>query len=767
MLFELAPVGLAIARDSECRHIEPNPAFRRLLRLPLDANASRSAPLGERPTNFRVLQNGVEAAPEDLPMQVVARTGIPINGSECHVEFDDGSVVHLLGSSSPLFDEHARPRGCIGAFIDITDRKRTEQALLDRKNRLRLALEAGHLGTWDWDIATGAHVWNDEMYRQLGYAPGSVLPCYDAWIKRIVPEDRADAEAQVRDSFKHGGDYRCEYRVLLDDGQVRWLDGRCHTDCDADGKPVRTYGVVIDVTADRKAAETARESERYVRGMLDALPEHVAVLDERGVIEAVNEPWRRFAEANGSSAAAVSVGTDYLAVCRRASATGDAVAAEVVRLLKELLFGDRTEFTLEYPCHKPGKHRWFTMHARRNLDGARGVVITHVDITERKLAEDSIRASEARLSAALEGGRMGLWEWDVQANTSVWNATEYELMGLPVGEGQVSTSLFFDRVHSDDIGPFQKILSDVLVSGSDFAHEVRIRRADGEERWLAAAGQLTRDASGRPLKMIGVNYDITERKRAEAELRDARAEAEAANRAKDRFLAVLSHELRGPLTPIMTVLAIWERFGDSLPADFREDADIVLRNVSHQTRMIDDLLDFNRIVNGKLSIKPEPMDVHDLLRRRLDAHRGELESKGLTATCSLRAAGSRIIADPGRLDQVFGNVLRNAIKFTASGTIDIETSDVPATDVDPRFIRVRIRDSGIGLGAGVAPETVFQPFEQGGQDRTSQYGGLGLGLSICRGFVQAHGGRISAASDGPGKGTTITVDLPATASVLL
>jgi PAS domain S-box-containing protein len=759
-MFELAPVGLAISRDAECLHIEPNPAFRRLLRLPLDANASRSAPPDQRPANFRVLQDGVELAPEDLPMQVVARTGLPINGSECHVEFDDGTVAHLLGSTAPLFDEQARPRGCIGAFVDITDRKRAEQALREERARLRLALEAARMGTWSWDIANGTNDWNDEMYRQLGYTPGSVKPCYDAWTNRILPEDLAKAEAQVRDSFKHGGDYRCEYRVLDANGHVRWLEGRCRTDCDANGQPVRTYGVVIDVTAERIAAEAIRESERYVRGVLDALPEHIAVLDDRGVIEAVNLSWRRFAEANGIAASTVSVGTNYLTVCQSAAVSGDQIAGEVARLLEELLSGQRSEFSLEYPCHAPDQQRWFIMHARRNPDGRRGVVISHVDITERMLAEESIRASEARLSAALEGGRMGLWEWDVRTNTSVWNAIEYQLLGLPVGEGNVPTSLFFDRVHPDDAGPFNKILSDVMESGSEFHHEVRIRRADGQERWLAAAGQLSRDASGKPSKMIGVNYDITEQKLAAAKLCEARAEAEAANRAKDQFLAMLSHELRGPLSPVSMILAVWRRHAGDLPADFLEDVDLIERSVNSQMRLIDDLLDFNRIATGKLSIRPEPIDLHDLLRRCLEAHRESLESKGLRATCSLRATSGHITADPGRLEQVFGNVLRNAIKFTATGTIDIETHDLPDDGAETGFIRVRIRDSGVGINACVSPESLFEPFEQGGEDRTRRYGGLGLGLAICRGFIQAHGGRISAASDGPGKGTTITIDLP-------
>jgi len=400
------------------------------------------------------------------------------------------------------------------------------------------------------------------------------------------------------------------------------------------------------------------------------------------------------------------------------------------------------------------------MHAQRNAHGSRGVVISHVDITERKLAEDSIRASEARLATALEGGRMGLWEWDVRTNTSVWNATEYQLLGLPISAGNVPSSLFFDCVHPDDAEPFRQILSNVMEAGSEFYHELRIRRADGEERWLAAAGQLSRDAAGHPLNMIGVNYDITERKLAEANLREARAEAEAANRAKDQFLAIISHELRSPLTPIAITLAFWKTVAEKLPPDFREDIAFMQQQVERQVRLIDDLLDFNRIAVGKLTIRPQAMDLHVLLRQCVAANRGQIDAKGLAATLNLRATRSEIIADPARLEQVFGNVLRNAIKFTETGRIDIETEDLFGENSETRFVRVRIRDTGVGIGASVPPESLFEPFEQGGHDRTRKYGGLGLGLSICRGFVQAHGGRISAASDGPGTGTVITIDLP-------
>jgi two-component system CheB/CheR fusion protein len=207
-------------------------------------------------------------------------------------------------------------------------------------------------------------------------------------------------------------------------------------------------------------------------------------------------------------------------------------------------------------------------------------------------------------------------------------------------------------------------------------------------------------------------------------------------------------------------LSLWQECGDELPPEFREGIDMIQRNIDLQTRLIDDLLDFNRIATGKLSIRPEPMDLHVLLRQCLEANRSYLESKGLTATYNPRATSGAIVADAARLEQVFGNVIRNAIKFTAAGQIDIDLDNLPADTAGQRFIRVRIRDTGVGLAAGTPPESLFEPFEQGGEDRTRRYGGLGLGLSICRGLVQAHGGRISAASDGPGKGTVITIDLP-------
>ena len=304
---------------------------------------------------------------------------------------------------------------------------------------------------------------------------------------------------------------------------------------------------------------------------------------------------------------------------------------------------------------------------------------------------------------------MGLWDWDVRTNTSVWNAIEYQLLGLPVGDEKVSTSLFFDRLHPEDAGPFHTILSEVMESGSEFYHEVRIRRADGQER-LACRRRPTqprrvRSAAEDDRRELRYNRSQAGRRQASRSC----AEAEAANRAKDRFLAILSHEFRGPLTPILMTLAYWETLSEQLPADFQQDMSTIRRNIDFQMRLIDDLLDFNSIAAGKLSIRAEQIDVHVVLRRCLDANRGHLESKGLAAVCSLRASSGNTNADPARLEQVFGNVLRNAIKFTATGRIDIETEDFPGDGTEPRFIRRSHSRHRYRHRRGISPECPLRP----------------------------------------------------------
>jgi signal transduction histidine kinase/CheY-like chemotaxis protein len=227
---------------------------------------------------------------------------------------------------------------------------------------------------------------------------------------------------------------------------------------------------------------------------------------------------------------------------------------------------------------------------------------------------------------------------------------------------------------------------------------------------------------------------------------------QAANEAKDHFLAILSHELRTPLSPVFTILAALGERAD-LPEDLKGDLDIMRRNLQLEARLIDDLLDLTRIVNGKVPFQWEVVDVHDLIRAAVGISRPEIERKQLRLDLELAAGHHVVSGDGARLQQVLWNLLSNAVKFSREGgSIQVSTAEIGET------LSVTFRDHGYGIEAA-ALEKIFEPFVQADPRVSRLYGGLGLGLAISRSIIESHGGTIEAASAGPGQGASFTVTL--------
>lgn len=232
--------------------------------------------------------------------------------------------------------------------------------------------------------------------------------------------------------------------------------------------------------------------------------------------------------------------------------------------------------------------------------------------------------------------------------------------------------------------------------------------------------------------------------------------AQAATAARDQFLAILSHELRTPLTPVFGILDAFEKSPD-LPEIIRSDILVIRRNLQLEARLIDDLLDLTRIGEAKLSLNREITDVHALIQSVYELCKAAIDKRQVQFQINLQAGRYHVLGDPGRLQQVFWNLLNNAVKFTpAGGLIELETSVAAGTE-----FRVRITDSGQGIGLDSLAR-IFEPFEQGDLSVSRRFGGLGLGLAISKGIVDAHGGQIFAESSGLGRGATFTVSLPLT-----
>jgi signal transduction histidine kinase len=245
-------------------------------------------------------------------------------------------------------------------------------------------------------------------------------------------------------------------------------------------------------------------------------------------------------------------------------------------------------------------------------------------------------------------------------------------------------------------------------------------------------------------------------RRAAVEAQKAREAAESANEAKSRFLAMVSHELRTPLSPVLMAAEMLEQ-DVSLPDRVRKDLGTIRRNVELERRLIDDLVDLTRITSGKMSLHITEIDLHEPLRQAIGVCDADARDKQIDLGWQLDARASRVNGDADRLQQVFWNLLRNAIKFTpAGGRIRITTENSGAGR-----IAVTFADTGTGIDPARL-QSIFEAFEQGGPDVHSRFGGLGLGLAICHALVESHGGTVAAASEGAGRGAAFTVILPLT-----
>jgi len=375
--------------------------------------------------------------------------------------------------------------------------------------------------------------------------------------------------------------------------------------------------------------------------------------------------------------------------------------------------------------------------------------------------EAGLAASEERLRLATESAGLAMWDVDMRTGSAVFSSHMFRMLGIPADHGPASLALWTDRIHPDDVADTVQSFEAARRDNLPFRRECRIVRADdGAERWLAATGQFHLDESRERTRFIGVMLDITERRRADVERNDllqresaARRAAEDAARLKDQFLATLSHELRTPMSAVLGWLHLLR--SGKLKSDQETQAlETIERNARLQNQLINDLLDVSRIITGQLRIERDKTFPSMILESAIDTVKPQAGARRVSINLALPAECVVVWGDPSRLQQVFTNLLVNAIKFSpADGTIDI-TMRCTGDDVEIRFV-----DHGEGIAPDMLP-IIFERFRQADGSITRKHGGMGLGLAIARHIMDLHGGSVVAESAGASHGATFIVKLP-------
>ena len=579
----------------------------------------------------------------------------------------------------------------------------------------------------------------------------------------IHPEDITHCQIERERLFtdEQEQSIRIETRFLTKDGRTIVLEGNVSFHV-KDGTLVSTRGIFRDITERKQAQKALEESQRLLQTVLDCLPSAVFWKDRQSVMLGCNQV---FAIAAGVASPTEAIGKSNF----------DFSYSEEEKLKytlddREVMESGIAKIGFQETISSPnGDMKWVETNKiplRNSLGEVVGVVCTFQDISDRKQAEQELQKTTDRLALALKSGAVGCWEWDIKQNILVWDDRMYELYGsAEEAYSLLPYEAWANAVHPDDREEAETLLEQSILGQTDYDFEFRVIHPDRSVHFIKAYGKVTQDTQGDAARMIGINFDISDRKQAEAQLKQINEELLRATKLKDEFLANMSHELRTPLNSILGMNEVLqEQIFGSINERQLNALQIIESSSRHLLSLINDILDVAKIESGQVTLDLATTDIESLCTSSLLFISQQVLTKQIQLIPRIPKHLPEIVIDGRRIRQVLINLLNNAVKFTPEGgTVTLEVSqfhlDKSTTNQTTlNYLRIAVIDTGIGIAAENL-QKLFQPFIQIDSSLNRQYNGTGLGLTLVKKLVELHGGNVELTSE-LGVGSCFAINLP-------
>ncbi|TFG15377.1 MAG: PAS domain S-box protein [Promethearchaeota archaeon] len=691
-----------------------------------------------------------------------------------------GNQIWFDVNRIPLHDLEGKVVGILVTYDDITDHKKADEALKSSEQKYRDLTELLPETIYEADLDYNVTYVNSSGLTKFGYTAEDLkkgINVFDAF----APEEVKNVKENLMDLFKTNIAEPHEYLMKNKNG-IQFYGRIISVPIYKDGKPNGIRGIIHDITESKLAEQKLKESEEKYRHLFNSTPYAIWLVNLKGIIIDCNITMNNFLSIYTREDI---IGKNIREVLDLFISKGDPIFKELepvfLERFKKIIRGDKLEPLELKVSRADGKIFWITFESSFvNVGNETLLQVFIKDISERKETELKIQESEEKYRLISENANDLIFILDVDGKFTYCNDTFKKILGYNPEELLGRFPIEF--AHPEDK---ENILSDFKkgIMGYSGTNVSRFICKDGTFKWLESIGNISYDNEGNPIKMFTVSRDITERKMMEEkliqseeelkvlnkeleqkvkertkELEEKNLELQKLDKIKDEFITHAAHELKTPLISIAGYTDyILYRYKDIEP-EIKEDLLIVQRNIERLHRLMNQLLEVMKIESEKMELNKEIVNVSDIIINCIKELSYLIKEKNHEINVEIKDQ-IKLNVDPERIFQVLSNLLSNAIKFTPqNGKIEIKAKD---DDAKENYI-FEISDSGIGLSQDEL-ERLFKKFELVKQISEGKYKkGTGLGLHISKGFIEAHGGKMWASSEGLNRGTTIHFTLPIT-----